>query len=104
MVDEKGETRRERNARFGAEAPEADVPEQAMHVWHWFWELSNRRQTGPEAIQHVEIDAWAMLNGRALLPVEVEWLTAMDDMYLKVVREDLDAARRQALEDARNVK
>lgn len=93
MADEKGETRRERNARFGAETPDIDVPHEGGHVWDWFWSLSNRRRTGPEALSFAEIGEWQRLTGQDVLPVEIEMLLSMDDAYLRAVREDQAAVR-----------
>lgn len=62
MADESGETRRQRNARFGiAESPELEAPDAAAHVWGWFWELSGRSHSGPEALTFADIGQWASL-------------------------------------------
>ncbi|KAG1471040.1 hypothetical protein G6F57_011538 [Rhizopus arrhizus] len=84
MADETGETRRQRNARFGiTEAPEMEIPDAAAHVWGWFWELSARRHSGPEALTFADIGQWASLLQMELLPEEVQMLMAMDDQYLR---------------------
>lgn len=62
MADENGETRRQRNARFGlAESPELEVPDAAVHVWVWFWQLSGRRYIRPEALTFADIGQRASL-------------------------------------------
>ena len=97
MADENGETRRQRNARFGmAESPELEVPDAAAHVWGWFWQLSGRRYSGPEALTFADIGQWASLLQIEPLPDEVQMLMAMDDQYLRAVREDQKAARERA--------
>ena len=99
MADENGETRRQRNARFGiAESPEPEVPDAAAHVWGWFWELSGRRRSGPEALTFADVGEWARLLQVDLLPEEVGMLMAMDDQYLRAVREDQKAARERAMQ------
>jgi len=98
MADEKGETRRQRNARFGESTPEVQIPEGAEHVWEWFWELSARRRSGPEAMTFADVGEWQRLMCLDLLPQEVGMLMAMDDQYLAAVREDQAAARARALE------
>lgn len=98
MADEKGETRRQRNERFGVETPEVDVPAEAEHVWRWFWDLSARRRTGPEALGFADLAAWQALMHIDLLPLEAGMLVAMDDKYLAAVREDQAAARERALQ------
>ncbi len=97
MADEDGETRRQRNERFGlAESPKQKVPGEAGHVWGWFWELSGRRHSGPEALTFADIGQWASLLQVELLPEEVQMLIAMDDQYLRAVREEQKAARERA--------
>ncbi|MEA5123314.1 phage tail assembly chaperone [Xanthomonas floridensis] len=93
MPDEKGETRRQRNARFEQSTPDVDMPEEAVHVWEWFWLISGRRKSGPEAISYSDIGEWQRLTLRDVLPEEVEMLMAMDDAYLRAVREEQAAAR-----------
>ncbi len=98
MADEKGETRRQRNARFDEKSPDVEVPPEGAHVWGWFWTLSDRRRSGPEALTFADVGEWSRLLQIDLLPQEVEMLMAMDDRYLRAVREDQDAARARALE------
>ncbi|WP_343649496.1 hypothetical protein [Stenotrophomonas sp.] len=97
MADENGETRRQRNERFGlVESPEQEIPGAAAHVWDWFWGLSGRRHSGPEALTFADIGQWASLLQIEPLPEEVHMLMAMDDQYLRAVREDQKAARERA--------
>jgi len=96
MADENGETRRQRNARFEAESPELQVPDAITHVWEWFWQLSGRRHSGPEALTFADVGEWSRLLQIDLLPEEVQMLLAMDDQYLRAVREDQKAARERA--------
>lgn len=99
--DENGETRAERNERFGMghltpEAPE--VPEAARHVWGWFWALSSQRRSGmggPDAIGWDEIRAWSQLTGTITRPEEVSMLVALDVAYREAYAEE-QAARRKA--------
>ncbi|WP_372356982.1 hypothetical protein ACCP99_08340 [Xanthomonas sp. NCPPB 3443] len=93
MPDAKGETRRARNARFEQPTPEVDMPEEAAHVWDWFWLLSGRRRSGPEALSYAELRAWQEMAACDVLPQEVAMLMAMDDAYLRAVREEQAAAR-----------
>lgn len=98
VPDERGETRRQRNARFGEESPDVEVPEEGEHVWDWFWELCPRRRSGPEPLTFADVGEWQRLLMYDLLREEVEMLMAMDDRYLTAVREDQAAARARALE------
>lgn len=88
MPDEKGETRRQRNARFGQPSPENDIPDAVEHVWEWFWDLSARRKSGPEALTYAEVGEWQRLTGTAIRPEEVEMLMKMDDAFLAECREE----------------
>lgn len=102
MKDEKGETRRERNTKFGHPSPDYEIPDQADHVWDWFWELSARRRSGPEALTFAEVGEWQRLTGTAIRPEEVEMIMRMDDAFLSQVREDQSAAADRAREDAKS--
>lgn len=91
-----GETRRQRNERFNQAHLNPEPPEPpvgAEHVWLWFWELSKRRRSGPEAISYAEIGEWTRVTGTLVAPEEVAMLIAMDDAYLKAIGEDRRAAR-----------
>lgn len=104
MPDSTGETRRTRNERFGELSPEVRVPDRGEHIWDWFWQLSARRRSGPEALTFADVGEWCRLLLVDPLPQEVEMLMAMDDTYLKAVREDQAAAQQRAIEEARNRK
>lgn len=96
MADENGETRRQRNERFGIESPDQEFPGGALHVWDWFWQLSGRRHSGPEALTFADVGQWSRLLHIDLLPEEVQMLMAMDDQYLRAVREEQKAARERS--------
>ena len=100
--DEKGENRRQRNARFAAAAdqpdptPEIDVPAEGSHLWEWFWTLSRRRRGGPEAITYSEVADWQRLTGTAVRPEEIQVLMRMDDAFLSQVGEERREAEARA--------
>ena len=97
--DENGETRRQRNSRFGAKSPEITPPPEAVHVWDWFWsELTGRRHSGPEPLTHAELDAWKRNTARLVRPQEIEMLIAMDEAFLSEMRKEQDAARERAMQ------
>lgn len=102
MPDERGEKRRDRNRRFGVPSPPVVVPDEAEHVWEWFWKLSNRRRAGPESLTYAEIGEWQRLTGQQVLPEEVEMLMKMDDSYLATVRDEQAAAAERQREKSRN--
>ena len=96
MPDEKRETRRARNARFGIKSPPVSVPPQGAHIWDWFWTLSARRTSGPEALRYAEVGEWQRITRTPIRPEEVEIIMRMDDSFLTEVRkEQADAMERQ---------
>lgn len=98
MPNEEGETRRQRNRKFGQPAPDVEVPPEGSHVWHWFWSLSNRRRSGPEALSYAEVGEWQRLTHTPIRPEEVEMIMRMDDAYLAEVRKEQAAAIERAKE------
>lgn len=101
--NEEGQTRAERNARFGMShltPPEPEIPIAAEHVWTWFWELSAQRRSGfggAEPLSWDEIAAWMRLTQTQVIPEEVSMLTAMDLAY-RSATSDEQAAKREARE------
>lgn len=76
--------------RFGKGdlVPEIDLPEDAEHLWDWFWEINRRRQSGmngPQPISHEAIAMWSAMTGEILLREELKILTRMDDAYVSAV-------------------
>ena len=71
------------------------MPEQAEHVYGWFWELSSQRAQGLEPIGWEDIRAWSELTRTAILPEEVEMLVAMDAAYRAELHKEQEAQMRQ---------
>lgn len=101
MPDAAGETRRDRNTKFGVESPDIDVPPEGEHLWEWFWQVSRRRRTGPEAISYTEVGEWQRLTDTAVLPEELDLLMLMDDAFLAEVRKEQREAEERARENMR---
>lgn len=72
------------------------VPPEGEHLWDWFWELSRRRRSGPEALTFAEIGEWQRLTRVQVRPEEVGILMRMDDAFLDAVREEQRAAAERA--------
>lgn len=106
MPDENGETRRQRNVRFGQAAKNKPVviPPRGQHVWRWFWQLSGRRHSGPEALTYTEVENWRRLTLTPVRPEEVEMIMRMDDAYLTEVRKEQAAAIERAAAKAKEKK
>lgn len=104
--DHEGETRRERNLRFGVDiAPEPEVPDHASHVWEWFWELSAARgmsETGALPIGYADIRAWMDCTGTRVIPPEIDMLTAMDRAYRSALSQELSDIRERQQATRRN--
>ncbi len=76
------------------------VPDELLYLWEWFWKLSRRRKSGPEALSALEITTWADALGLCLDPGEFDALCAMDDAFLYAVgqnrEDDADVERQRA--------
>jgi hypothetical protein len=76
----------EQRARAALEPPSA--PWDAMHIWEWFLELNAARPiTAPATpLSYDAIAVWAHLTGRRLSRLELEWLKAVDRVWLQRVQ------------------
>ncbi|ALK09508.1 phage tail assembly chaperone [Blastochloris viridis] len=78
------------------------VPEAGVIVWRAFLDLAARRSyhmSGPNPISMAEIEAYARLHRLPLQPHHVALICAIDDAWLKHVRDDggtPDEKRRQS--------
>lgn len=82
-LDEKQETRRERNAKFGKDSPDVDVPDAGQHIWEWFWKLSAQRDRsmGVSPLKMADVWAWNDLGRISINPNEFDILLDMDLAY-----------------------
>jgi len=105
LPDDKGETRRERNLRFGqSDSPEVEIPYAGEYLWELFTELSN-------AIHRVdfngyyynlppsEIIAWCKLKHWDITADEYDIISAMDNVFCKELNKDRDAISSRKLEE-----
>ena len=84
--DENGETRRERNARFGMGnlSTPLDIPSDGEYLWSWFWELSGVRTdgfNGPQPLTVPQIEDWSVFTGTIIRRDETAILHTMDIAY-----------------------
>lgn len=98
--DDKGETRRQRNARFGAQSPDLEAPFAGELILEWFWHLSAFRGegvSGPAPIRHADIRDWSVLSHTPLRPEEVTILLQLDQAYRSALSAEMadQAARRE---------
>jgi len=99
--DEKGETRRERNARFSVETPPPPpIDQRARYLLDWFDDLSAARQNtddGPLPIEWDDMNAWRNIRGHVVGNHDWTALRKMERAYLSEM-----AAERAAMFDRIN--
>jgi hypothetical protein len=104
VKDETGETRRERNERFGKPelSPPLRYPDAGAYLWGWYFDLSQRlrrvRDGVCEPIPPSEYEAWARLTDNIVYPHEYAILAAMDAAYCEEMNKEL-AAYHERLKD-----
>jgi len=66
--------------------PPVEFPVEVAHVWSAFLTLSRRRSAGMSGnpLSFSEIKTWMELTHTELKPWEVEAITDLDDVYMKV--------------------
>ena len=109
LPNEKGETRRERNIKFGQEDknPEFEIPLAGEYLWDWFTRLSN-------AIHRVdfngyyynllpsEVLAWCKLANVEMTEDEYDIITAMDISFCNELNADIHAKNTSKMEEMDN--
>lgn len=87
--DSNGETRRQRNARFGESSPEPNYPERGRYLWEWYQRAARTRrydQGMPQLLTPLEWQAWASITGQAIREEEFAVLMDMDFAYVSALR------------------
>ena len=85
------------------DAPE--FPESVNHVWHWFWELHDRRGVGFESrapISFNDIYVWSLLTNTFITPAEVRLICTMDKALLEQMGEEHTAMQERQREKAKS--
>jgi hypothetical protein len=73
------------------ELDECEIPDAAMHIWEWFWELHSTRSSngfGPNPISYAEIAAWSKLSSIKPNKHEVKMLRELDRVYLEAAAKE----------------
>jgi len=73
------------------------VPDDAEHVWDWFWQINRRRQqgmNGPQPTSYETIALWSAMTGERPLREELAILMRMDDAYVDAVAKAHDDQQR----------
>lgn len=71
---------------------EPRIPDCALHVWEWFWELHSSRSSnmnGPEPLYFREIEAWNCMKQMEIGPIEIDILKQLDMTYINHVNSKL---------------
>lgn len=101
--DDKGETRSERNKRFGfASPPDPMIPKRARYMWRWFWDLHSQRQhgmNGPQPLSFLEMKAWSEMTGTLLSSEEWSVIVALDRAYRDALADEREAQRESQKEN-----
>jgi hypothetical protein len=94
IPDEKGETKRERNTRFGISSPGlvdiSDDPD-CQRMVALFWQVSRLRTSnmgGPDPLMPQTILSWLQMKGDVLLREEMALLLDMDMAFLSAWRRE----------------
>ena len=95
VPDENGQTRRERNERFGKseESPLLEISDEGLYLWNWYFELSQsllRVRSGVcEPIPPSEFIAWCQATRKLIEPVEYDILRAMDHAFCDEMNKEI---------------
>lgn len=106
MPDENGETRRERNERFGISVDEKDpdLSPASELLWSSYWSLSSRlrrvRDGVCEPVPPSEFLAWCRVTGTIFRPIEYDIFCAMDAAFCSAMNEELEALQIRKAEKA----
>lgn len=96
--DKDGETRRERNARFGVESPRVRPPKHGQYLWQWYADAAATRRMDdgmPQLLTPLEWQAWAEINGELVRKEEFAALMQMDRAFVYALRKELNDQRQR---------
>lgn len=94
LPNEKGETKRERNTRFGVTSPELiDISDDVdcQRLVGLFWQVSRLRTSnmgGPDPLMPQTLLSWLQIKNETLLHEEIELLMQMDIAFLSAWRRE----------------
>ena len=98
-LDDNGETRADRNDRFGFEEQTQypDIPEHFYYIWEWFWEIIDTGrhvfEGSPTSFTHEELRAWVENLGAIVRREEMLILISMSQAWRDAMTEELEAQR-----------
>lgn len=102
MEDEKGDTRRKRNARVSVVSPDFEIPSEGVYLWDWFISLNESIFRVKDGFYHIippsEYKAWSEMTGNLITPVEYDILKSMDIVFCKELNSDIEYNRNKKFE------
>lgn len=96
--DRHGESRKERNARFGLTYTAVEQPSHGAHLLEWLGDAGRGRRYDngyPCTLSLTEWLAWLELTGAGVRPEEMAVLRDMDEAYINAVCKELNAQRQR---------
>ena len=103
--DRHGETRRQRNERFGAESPRVRPPQNGRYLWEWYADAAATRRMDegmPQLLTPQEWQAWAEINGEIVRKEEFAVLMQMDRAFVYAMRKELNEQRQREADKQRS--
>jgi hypothetical protein len=69
--------------------PNIEIPIEGVHIWNWFWDLSNHRPAGfgISFIPYSEYQAWLNVRMPFIYDWELEILMKMDQAFIKAYQD-----------------
>lgn len=105
IPDEKGETRRDRNERFGHDAPPLEIPEDGRYLWEWYQEVADGTARFRENLYHpitwADLKAWADCTGNIVYSSEFDILRAMDAAFTRGMNINVQERQTRAMDEAK---
>jgi hypothetical protein len=97
-ADKNGETRKERNARFGLTYTAVQPPDSGAHLLEWLSDAGRGRRFDsgyPCSLSLTDWQAWAELSDIIVRQEELAVLRNMDEAYINAVCKELSAQRKR---------
>lgn len=75
------------------------MPEEGVHLWEWFWQISNARPDNEKPINYRDLNDWVSVTRNLVNGQEIEILFAMDQAFRQTLANEIKAntARAEAL-------
>ena len=102
IPDENGETRRERNKRFGVDTPNITTPKGFSYLWAWYIEASSDAELNNIGmvfpIKYTSWKAWLEMENYKITDFEFRILKEIDRQYVKCFNKEISDMRERLSE------